>query len=344
MSERIIVPLTDEKVMLTGPAKIRTAYIDLAKSYNKITGKDYLYCHKCAQFYNKKDFWEDEQYMSGYYPVCKHCMVDIAMDFDIKTQKYCLNREGTIKALQMLDLPFFEDVYIDAVKFETSPSADKTFHNSWEYIMQRLRSNERYKGLKFCDSVIDDKTGKTAETVRPEIINIFGDGFETMDYIYLQHQYDDLKARTTVDTKSQEIYAVRICFNLLKLWEAERQGKDTRELDRSLNELMAAANLQPKQNVKNAANDTLTFGQMIEKWEVEKPIPEPDEEFKDVNGIGKLIRVFFSGHLAKALGLKNAYSEEYEEEMDKYTVRKLEAREDEMSDVYQNIFGAEESQ
>ena len=106
---------------------------------------------------------------------------------------------------------------------------------------------------------------------------------------------------------------------------------------------MAAANLQPKQNVTSAASDSLTFGQLIEKWETEKPIPEPDEEFKDVNNIGRLIRIFFAGHLSKALGLKNSYSEEYETEMDRYTVRKPEEQEDKVSDVYQEIFGKDES-
>ena len=51
----------------------------------------------------------------------------------------------------------------------------------------------------------------------------------------------------------------------------------------------------------------MTFGQLIDKWEQEKPIPEPDEEFKDVDKIGLYIDVFFKGHLSKMMGLKNAF-------------------------------------
>ena len=82
----------------------------------------------------------------------------------------------------------------------------------------------------------------------------------------MQDQYDDWTKRTQVDTKSQETYIVRICFKLLEIWKAQKQGKDTSNLDKSLNDLMAAANLQPKQNVSNAASDSVPFGHMIEKW------------------------------------------------------------------------------
>ena len=114
----------------------------------------------------------------------------------------------------------------------------------------------------------------------------------------------------------------------------------TKKLD-ALDKLMNAANLQPKQNVSNSANDSLTFGQLIEKWENEKPIPEPTEEFKDVDGIGKYIRVWFTGWLSKALGLRaNVFTKEYDDEISKYTVVKPDADDENTSDeVYEQIFG-----
>ena len=36
--------------------------------------------------------------------------------------------------------------------------------------------------------------------------------------------------------------------------------------------------------------------------------PEPDPEFKDCDGIGKYIRVWFKGALSHALGLEGGYS------------------------------------
>ena len=84
----------------------------------------------------------------------------------------------------------------------------------------------------------------------------------------------------------------------------------------------------------------LTFGQLIEKWEEEKPIPEPSPEFKDVDNIGKYIRVWFKGHLARAFGLDNGYSKEYDEYIEQYKVKKQEVAEDGCSDdIYDTLFG-----
>lgn len=75
--------------------------------------------------------------------------------------------------------------------------------------------------------------------------------------------------------------------------------------------------------------------------EEEKPIPEPDEDFKDVDKVGLYVDVFFKGHLSKMMGLKNAFSSLYEKFMAKYTVKKPEYEEDTDSEaLFDQIFGA----
>jgi len=85
------------------------------------------------------------------------------------------------------------------------------------------------------------------------------------------------------------------------------------------------------------------MGQMIEKFENERPIPEPDPEFRDVNKIGKYIRVWFSGWLSKALGFKNVYSKEFDDYVKQYQVENPALSQDEESDeIYSTLFGKEE--
>ena len=211
-----------------------------------------------------------------------------------------------------------------------------------------LKSLPNWTGFSFSDSVFlneDDEIINLTSKRKPrkEIIKLFGSGFTTEDYLYLQDQYDDWCARTEVDSKSQQTYIVRICFKLLDIYKAQKSGKDTEKLDKSLNELLAAANLQPRQNVGNAATDSLTFSQLIQKWELEKPIPQPDPELCDVSGIGKKIRVWFGGWLANALGLDVPQSQEYLEEVEKYTVTKPNIEEKEGSSaIYAKMYGSEE--
>ena len=83
-----------------------------------------------------------------------------------------------------------------------------------------------------------------------------------------------------------------------------------------------------------------TFGTLIRKWENEKPIPEPDEEWKDVDGIVRYITVYFLGHLCKMMGIKNSYPRMYEAEMAKYKVEKPEYEDDDEA-LFDAVFGGE---
>lgn len=103
--------------------------------------------------------------------------------------------------------------------------------------------------------------------------------------------------------------------------------------------MLSSAQLKPSQNASNTLTEAKTFGQLIEKWEQEKPIPEPSDEFKDVDKIGQLIDVFFKGHLAKMMGIKNAFSATYDRFMQKYTVTKPEYEDSEFSEeIFDRLF------
>ena len=159
--------------------------------------------------------------------------------------------------------------------------------------------------------------------------------------MFLENEYKDWTTRYPCENKAQELLFKRICFKELEIDKAQRNGKDTKELDATLQNLMGSLNVKPSQKTSNALTDNLTFGQLIDKWEQEKPIPEPDEEFKDVDKIGLYIDVFFKGHLSKMMGLKNAFSALYERFMSKYTVTKIQYDEDFDSEaLFDQIFGS----
>jgi hypothetical protein len=86
------------------------------------------------------------------------------------------------------------------------------------------------------------------------------------------------------------------------------------------NDLLGAANLKPSQNSDNALIDQNTFGTLIRRIENERPICEPLEEWKDVDGIERYIDTYFLGHLCNLVHVKNDNSEKYLREMEKNTV------------------------
>lgn len=252
-------------------------------------------------------------------------------------------KESVQRVLQMLDIAYLDDFYEQCVKGAEENLKEKNRKSPFATYLTCMKSLPQYKGKTWKDSEFPiPERDKITFKPRDKIVEVFGEGFSDEDYFYLQDQYDDWCARTQVDTKAQEMYVVQICLQSLEIYKDRRAGRDVTNKLKALDTLMSAANLQPKQNVSNAATDSLTFGQLIEKWENEEPIPEPSEEFKDVDGIGKYLRVWFSGHLAKALNLKNAYTKEYEDTIKEYTVTKPEYYEEGGSDdIYNALFGSE---
>ena len=171
-------------------------------------------------------------------------------------------------------------------------------------------------------------------------IKLFGNGFDNDDYIFLYNEYCDWTTRHECNTKAQEEVFKQLCFNQLELLKATRAKQDTKDLTATFQKLLETAKLQPKQNSGDATSDSQTFGTLIDKWENTRPIPEPDDDLKDVDNIGLYIDVFFRGHLAKMMNLKNGLSKLYTKFMKRYKVEKPEYDDDEDNEaLFDAIFG-----
>ena len=343
-------PLTSPEMAKLGIRDVRKEYTALAKDYKRILDNDFIYCPYCGEWKSSSaNFYKSIQTKDGYnHYACKECILEQVTDKN-KEGQLIDNKEKAKAVLMKMDLPFVESIYQDmSDKIDKTGIVDRRGGTlAFPAYMTVIRSFPQYSQLTWKDSKFEDNEERldqlTPVSIRKNIIKLFGEGFTTAQYAFLQNQYDDWKARTQIDTKSQETYIINICMLQLQIYDAQKAGKDTSKLLTTLNQFMDAAKLQPKQNVGNASTDGLTFGELIEKWEQEKPIPEPEPEFKDVDGIKKLIDVYFKGHLAKAFGLNNGYSKLYDEEIGKYRVEKPQPVEGEVTsgDIYSRMFGVE---
>lgn len=339
---------TEAEIKSATVSKVKQYYNELANDYNRIIEQDLILCPCCGEFVTRENFYTDKRYAIGLFPQCKKCVLAEVEQRKNKNDKPNETKESVQRMLQKMDLPYIDSLYESLQADVANEINEKNKKSPFLAYLPPIKSLPNWKGKTYKDSefgVDGDETESISSIIsnrkpRKEIIKIFGTGFSNEDYLYLQDQYDDWKSRSQVDSKSQETYIIQICFKQLEIWKAQKSDKDTDKLIKSLNDLMNGANLQPRQNVGNASTDSLTFGQLIEKWENEKPIPEPDEEFKDVDKIGLYIDVFFKGHLSKMMGLKNGFSSIYEKFIKKYTVSKPEYDEDTDSEVlFEQIFG-----
>lgn len=315
-----------------------------------------LVCLKCGEKIDVKNLYGTQSTFYETYlkiPYCKDCLDDLYQEYYEKYKKEGYTnpeRKSVERVCMAIDLYYRDSLFESAMKsWEKTPETSVMIY----YIRNtRLRSNinktyddtlrEKYDASKDKDAILSIYTDDDAE-LDMRVKNgqkLFGAGFDREDYIFLYNEYMDWTSRHECNTKTQEELFKQICFTQLDLFKANRAGRDTKALNDTLIKQLDAAKLQPKQNVGDTTADNQTFGTLIDKWENTRPIPEVDEELKDIDNIARYINVFFKGHLAKMMGLKNGFSNMYERFMKKYTVEKPEYNADEDDEaLFEAVFG-----
>lgn len=315
--------------------------------------------NKCNCFYCGREYVDTNYYKSssvfysniGKVPYCKQCIEKFYQHFYEKyTNEGCLTPEKkAVERLCMIfDIYYKEDTYNAAINSAKKREMNISPMGAYMKIIQL----SQYKGKTYDNtmtdkekeeltkSLIDMSNISDSRNVDEKTVKFFGAGFNDDDYEFLKEQYNDWVARHECKTKAQEEVFKRICFKQLEILKATRRGEDTKNLDDTFQKLLDTAKLQPKQNSGDTTSDNQTFGTLIDKWENTRPIPEVDEDLRDVDKIGLYLEIFFKGHLAKMMGLKNGLSNLYSKFMKKYTVEKPEYNDDEDGEaLFDAIFG-----
>lgn len=311
-----------------------------------------LKCLKCKNEYVESKFYSSNSEFysgTGKIPFCKSCIGDFYNYYyeKYKNENYAFPEKRAIKRLCMVfDMYYGEDAFAAALgEIEKTPAMSVIA----AYMkVSHLKQNKKYTYDKTFshdeqDSVTASYTNLSDDenaNIDKSVVKFFGNGFSKDDYDFLKWQYDDWIARHECQTKTQEEIFKQICFTQLELLKKQRLGEDTKDLTATFQKLLETANLQPKQNSKDAMSDAQTFGTLIDKWETTRPIPEVEEELKDVDKIGYLIHVFFTGHMAKVLNIPSSISNLYDKFIKKYTVEKhIDSGESNNEALFDKIFG-----
>lgn len=315
-------------------ANVKKAYLALASDYNKIINGDYLYCHGCNRFISRKEFYQSKEYASGFYPLCRDCVTMEARQQKKKTDPPNETKESVQRVLQKMNLPYLDSVYEHQCVLISEDINDNGRSSPFKQYVTMMQSLPNYRNMTwkdsdFAGSVLDEDEVKISARTVKNAKKRFGSGYSDAEYMWLENEYQDWVQRYPCDTKAQEILFQRICCNELLATQAQKLGQPTDKFDKNITDLMAAANIKPSQSNSNALTEAKTFGQLIDKWEQEKPIPEPEPEFKDVDKIGWYIKVFFAGCLSKMFGWKAGFTPEYENYLNQYSVDTTQNNEEE---------------
>lgn len=316
------------------------------------TNKAKYTCLYCEKEYVETNFYRSYSRLFsniGKIPYCKQCVEKFYQQYyEEYINEGCLTPERN--AIKRVCMTF--DIYYTDVVFNSAMNKIKESNMNISPMGQYMKTIQlsQYKDKSYDNTVLSEMKeefvngvsngilNKTA--VEQKTIDFFGVGFSDEDYEFLQREYDDWTARHECKTKTQEENFKDICFNRLQNLKALRRGEDTKDITASFQKMLDAGKLQPKQNSGDAMADNQTFGTLIDKWENTRPIPEIDEDLQDVDKIGLYLDVFFKGHLAKMMGLKNGLSNLYTRFINKYTVKKPEYNDNEDGEaLFDAIFG-----
>jgi len=308
---------TNKKLANTPAKKIKAQENSIAKTDN-------MYCSYCGKFKKETEFYMSTACIYRHFgkmPICINCLVKM---YDELLMVLVSEKKSVYQICMELNIPFVENAY--------QASVDSTTHTIRGYIT-KMNSLPQYKGLTFKDSepfgdnlsksdiVVDEEYSSEKVTdVSQDMVDVWGN-IPKQDILWMENEYIDWCRRYKVDTKSMELIVRQICHLSLSVRKKNEQGMSTKnELD-SIQKLMSDAALKPVQENSANGNGNITPMMWIQKFENDKPISDEKlEEFKDIDGIWKLIRIFFVGHLCKMMGMENEFSEEYENEMLQYTV------------------------
>lgn len=329
------------------------------KDAKPVVERNEFYCCRCGKKYTKQkgNFSVSQSPLFkgnlGYLPVCYTCV-------DEMYQHYRDALSSDAEAMRRLCSKF--DIYWNDAIFEMVKKSQSTNSRPRSYIS---KANIIQFIGKTYDVTLDEEKGIMSDipfdTVRKEdipedeyvpvlsledidsdIIQFWGSGYTPDVYMDLDRRFQRWTSGNVAyahDDPAQESILKQICILERRIESAGMNGTKISEDINAYNALLGSANLKPSQKKADAqAADGTPFGVWIQRWENEKPVPEPDPEFADVDGIVRYISIWFLGHLCKMLKIKNSYSRMYEEEIERLRVEKPEYDGEDDEEFFQDVF------
>lgn len=323
---------------------------------------DTAICSRCGKKYSRRKGYFPVSYAIlhkgiGYIPVCKDCIDTMYNTYLAQ----CNNAKDAVRQMcRKLDLYWSESVYEMVSRKSTTRSM------MTQYIAKI--NTVSYAGKSYDDTLsesgtlwsfdedansstdYDDSNTQADEIIETpdEIIAFWGSGYSDEMYRELEQrrQYWMSKFPDGIELDvGTEALIRQICSLELDINRDRIAGKSVDKSVNALNNLLGSANLKPTQQKADGDNaqENTPFGVWIRRWETQRPIPDPDPELEDVDGIIRYISIWFLGHLCKMLGIKNTYCRLYEEEIAKMRVDRPEYEDEDDETLFNDIFGGSNS-
>jgi hypothetical protein len=270
-----------------------------AKTKKQVASKVNLntpYCTCCGQtdpkeFYNSKSkIHKHTEKLS----LCKKCIGDL-FDYYMKRCEY--QKKAVFYICRKLDVPFNISAYNGA---ETH--SNKVGWKIWQSYFKELNSLGDTNKYGYCfddgqqffdDTDIISKNPFEYEEADDEQKLFWGYGFDPHEYAYLEHELSEWQKTHKCDNRSELTLLKEICIKLLEIRKKRESGENVSSEQKSLQELMKTANVDPaKSNMASAGKSHDCFGIWVKEIEQFRPAEwyEQQEKYKDMDGFIPYIR------------------------------------------------------
>lgn len=320
-----------------------------------------FFCSRCGTAFSRQKGYFPVSHSpmyrgTGYLPFCNDCLDTM---FDEYRQLLDSDREAMRRMCMKLDLYWHDSIYDMVERTAGVNSKVRNYIGKTNII--------RYIDKSFDDTIDDEERSGIRQTVaqddgiqqgylpeeaEEEIIDIpedvilfWGPGYTPKMYLELEERKKYWISRFPTGYNfdiGEEALIRQICNLEIDINHDRAAGKSIDKNVNTLNTLLGSANLKPTQKKDDGADselDNMPFGVGIRKWENTRPIPEPDPELQDVDGIVRYITVWFLGHLCHMVGIKNTYCKLYEEEMERLRVTAPEFEDEDDETLFDHMFG-----
>lgn len=326
-------------------------------------------CRKCGMAYGKLsgNFFASYSVLNkgvGYMPYCRNCVEQMYNDY----LAICKDPKVAVRQMcRKLDLYWNEKIYDTVEKKNTSRTMMSGYNaklNSVAYagrsyddtLVEEGAEASSMRGEAFANpkavranasdmgaSADEDDEDKELD-VSDDIITFWGPGYTPSMYMELEQRrsywMSKYPAGAELDIGTEALIR-QICSLEIDINKARMEGKPIDKYVNSLNTILGSANLKPVQNASagDGSNDATPFGVWIKRFEDGRPIPEPDPELEDVDGVIRYFTIWVLGHLCKMLNIKNTYCKMYEDELAKMRIERPEYVDEDDETMFNDIFG-----
>lgn len=260
--------------------------IEFYKTNNKFISNNGYFpvCKKCL-----KERYDDliKLYDGDYMEALIHLTLNMDFPFDLNEAERVIDEDSPTNTLE----DYFNSMIRSFGRKSTKTNTEDNITNIKEY------RNKDEENIDVFDDVLKNfkitkdvyrrwGTGYTKEELflleetYNELVDTYGGTLPTEKSLYKDYALNEIRKKQALDDEKDDVY--------MKYQKAQST-------------LMSDARLKPTQD-RSADSDDVLVGMFIKNIEENKPIPEVDEKFKDVDGIRKIINEEFIGTLSRSIG------------------------------------------